>query len=57
VKQAPGQRPAALIAGITGQDGAYLAGFLLQKGYRVLGGRRRRSDPWRLHELGIAGDV
>jgi GDPmannose 4,6-dehydratase len=50
-------RPTALITGITGQDGAYLARFLLRKGYRVLGGRRRRSNPWRLHELGIAGDV
>ena len=47
----------ALITGITGQDGAYLARFLLEKGYRVFGGRRRGSDPWRLHELRIAGDV
>ena len=27
----------ALIIGITGQDGSYLAEFLLQKGYRVIG--------------------
>lgn len=33
----------ALITGITGQDGAYLAEFLLQKGYRVHGVRRRSS--------------
>jgi len=33
----------ALITGITGQDGAYLAEFLLQKGYQVHGIRRRTS--------------
>jgi len=47
----------ALITGITGQDGAYLARFLLQQGYRVAGSRRRLSEPWRLRELGIATDV
>ena len=34
----------ALISGITGQDGAYLAEFLLNKGYRVHGIRRRSSS-------------
>jgi GDPmannose 4,6-dehydratase len=34
----------ALITGITGQDGAYLAEFLLQKGYRVHGIKRRASS-------------
>jgi GDPmannose 4,6-dehydratase len=34
----------ALITGITGQDGAYLADFLLEKGYRVHGIRRRSSS-------------
>ena len=34
----------ALITGITGQDGAYLADFLLRKGYRVHGLRRRSSS-------------
>jgi GDPmannose 4,6-dehydratase len=34
----------ALISGITGQDGAYLAEFLLQKGYRVHGIKRRASS-------------
>ena len=34
----------ALISGITGQDGAYLAEFLLRKGYRVHGIRRRSSS-------------
>src|SRR5215203_3550639 len=33
----------ALITGITGQDGAYLAEFLLNKGYRVHGIKRRAS--------------
>jgi GDPmannose 4,6-dehydratase len=35
----------ALITGITGQDGSYLAEFLLHKGYRVYGLRRRTSTP------------
>ena len=46
---------AALITGITGQDGAYLAEFLLHKGYRVVGAYRRTSSTnfWRIQELGI----
>lgn len=36
-------RPIALITGITGQDGAYLAEFLLEKGYEVHGVKRRSS--------------
>ncbi len=49
----------ALITGINGQDGAYLARLLLSKGYRVVGGMRRSSTPnvQRLEELGIANDV
>ncbi|MDG6921204.1 MAG: GDP-mannose 4,6-dehydratase [Nitrososphaerota archaeon] len=45
----------ALITGITGQDGAYLAKFLLSKGYRVYGTFRRLSTPnfWRLQALGV----
>lgn len=45
----------ALITGITGQDGAYLAKFLLEKGYRVYGTYRRVSTPnfWRLQYLDI----
>lgn len=45
----------ALITGITGQDGAYLAELLLAKGYRVLGTYRRTSSVnfWRLDDLGI----
>ncbi|HEX6963237.1 MAG TPA: GDP-mannose 4,6-dehydratase, partial [Lacipirellula sp.] len=37
-------RPVALITGITGQDGAYLAEFLLAKGYIVHGVKRRSSS-------------
>ncbi len=46
---------AALITGITGQDGAYLAKFLLDKGYQVFGTFRRLSTPnfWRLQYLDI----
>ena len=46
----------ALITGITGQDGAYLAELLLHKGYRVIGAYRRSSSTnfWRIEELGIA---
>ena len=42
-----------LITGITGQDGAYLAKFLLDKGYNVFGTYRRLSTPnfWRLQYL------
>ena len=49
----------ALITGITGQDGAYLAKFLLEMGYRVVGGLRRSSSGTiaRLRELQIADDV
>jgi GDPmannose 4,6-dehydratase len=49
----------ALITGISGQDGAYLARFLLGKGYRVSGLIARRSSDslWRLRELGVAADV
>ncbi|AMR65316.1 GDP-mannose 4,6-dehydratase [Aquipseudomonas alcaligenes] len=49
----------ALITGVTGQDGAYLAQLLLQKGYQVFGLVARRSSDtrWRLRELGIEGDI
>lgn len=45
----------ALITGITGQDGSYLAQLLLGKDYEVIGTYRRTSTPnfWRLEELGI----
>lgn len=46
----------AIITGITGQDGAYLAKLLLEKGYVVYGTYRRTSSVnfWRIKELGIA---
>jgi len=45
----------AIITGITGQDGAYLAEFLLKKGYIVYGTFRRTSSTnfWRVEELGV----
>ncbi|WP_019210531.1 GDP-mannose 4,6-dehydratase [Yersinia massiliensis] len=45
----------AVITGITGQDGAYLAELLLEKGYVVYGTYRRTSSVnfWRIEELGI----
>ena len=48
-------RKKALITGITGQDGAYLAQLLLEKGYAVTGTYRRSSSVnfWRIEELGI----
>ena len=49
----------ALITGITGQDGSYLADFLLKKGYNVYGTFRRISSPnfWRLLYLGLEDKV
>ena len=51
----------ALITGITGQDGAYLASHLLSKNYQVSGLIRRSStlelSSYRLHTLGILADV
>jgi len=46
----------AIVTGITGQDGAYLAELLLDKGYTVFGTYRRTSSVnfWRIEELGIA---
>ncbi len=46
----------AVITGITGQDGAYLAQLLLEMGYVVYGTYRRSSSLnfWRINELGIA---
>ena len=53
------KRKTALITGITGQDGAYLAKLLLDKGYAVYGVHARRSTDtlWRLRYLGIEKDV
>ena len=48
----------AIITGITGQDAAYLAELLLNKGYKVYGTYRRTSSTnfWRIEELGIEND-
>ncbi|HRF58443.1 MAG TPA: GDP-mannose 4,6-dehydratase [Fimbriimonadaceae bacterium] len=50
----------ALVTGVTGQDGAYLAKLLLDKGYdKVLGACRRSAslNTWRMQELGIVDDI
>ena len=49
----------ALITGISGQDGAFLAKNLLSKGYRVVGADRRSADSfrWRLDWLGIQNKI
>ena len=53
------ERPRALVTGLTGQDGAYLAQFLLAKDYEVYGLVRRSSTPHfeRLERLGILDDI
>jgi GDPmannose 4,6-dehydratase len=45
--------PTALITGVTGQDGSYLAGYLIGKGYHVVGMVRRSSMVTfeRIHQL------
>lgn len=49
----------ALITGVTGQDGAYLARLLVDQGYRVVGGLRRSSNATmpRLAVLGVTKEV
>jgi len=49
----------ALITGVTGQDGAYLARFLLEKGYSVHGviARRGTDTLWRLRELSVLDEI
>lgn len=49
----------ALVTGVSGQDGAYLAKLLLNKNYKVIGTDRRsaRSNDWRLRRLGIENKV
>lgn len=49
----------AIVTGITGQDGAYLAELLINKGYIVYGTYRRTSSVnfWRIDELGIKNNV
>jgi GDPmannose 4,6-dehydratase len=49
----------ALITGITGQDGGYLAKLLVSKGYKVYGAQRRNTGKkhWRLDELNITEHI
>ena len=49
----------ALVTGISGQVGAYLAKYLLKKNYAVIGTDRRssRSNNWRLEELNILDKI
>ena len=49
----------ALITGVTGQDGCYLAKNLLEKGYKVYGAQRRNTGKkhWRLDELNITDHI
>jgi GDPmannose 4,6-dehydratase len=49
----------ALVTGISGQDGAYLAALLVEKGYQVTGAARRSAsgDLWRLRELDVEPKV
>ena len=49
----------ALITGVSGQDGAYLAKLLIDKKYKVIGTDRRsaRSSNWRLERLGIENKI
>jgi GDPmannose 4,6-dehydratase len=53
--------PTCLITGVTGQDGAYLAHLMLEKGYRVIGMMRRSASSdvvgERLRWLGILNEV
>jgi GDPmannose 4,6-dehydratase len=53
--------PTCLITGVTGQDGAYLSQFMLEKGYRVIGMIRRSASSdivgERLRWLGILNEV
>lgn len=52
-------KKSALITGVTGQDGAYLAKLLLQKGYQVFGlvARRGSDMRWRLREVGVEHEI
>ncbi len=53
--------PTALITGVTGQDGAYLTKFLLERGYRVIGAVRRSASSdvvgSRLRWLGVSEQI
>ena len=48
----------AIVTGVGGQDGAYLARYLIDLGYEIYGGYRRAVSPnfWRLNELGLLNE-
>ena len=52
-------KPTAFVTGMTGQDGPYLAQYLVQKGYRVFGLVKRYSNPNldNIRWLGIENDI
>ena len=51
--------PTALITGVTGQDGSYMAEMLLSKGYQVVGGVRdiKNARQFLCEELGLEIDL
>ena len=53
------KKKVALIFGVTGQDGCYLAKNLLEKGYKVYGAVKHTTgiQNWRLDEMGITNDI
>ena len=55
----PQSRPTAMITGITGQDGCYLANRLMKHGYHIVGTTRKISSrrPTGLQQLGICDTV
>ena len=55
----PKNHPAAVITGITGQDGCYLAAHLIERGYRIIGTTRKASSSglYGLKRLGVDDSV
>ena len=53
------QKKVAIISGVSGQDGAFLASFLLEKSYNVIGVTFDASDihTWRIKQLGISDNI
>lgn len=49
----------AFISGVSGQDGAYLAKYLLEKNYEVIGGDKvlKKNRLWRLKDLNIINEI
>jgi len=53
------KRKKAIVTGIAGQDGTFLASLLLEKGYEVIGADRRRVDTeyWKLENMDIKNRI